>query len=78
MQEEHPDPLNSPNISLDVGRTLFVKNEKMKNALTTGYPAPCFQHKDHLTTFRPNLGNDQISSYKISPIKSAGQMEYGA
>lgn len=32
-------------------------------------PPACSEEKDHLTTFQLNLGNDQISSYKISPSR---------
>lgn len=30
---------------------------------------PSSEEKDHLTTFQLNVGNDQISSYKISPSR---------
>lgn len=32
-------------------------------------PHPAVRRKDHLTTFQLNVGNDQISSYKISPSR---------
>lgn len=32
-------------------------------------PTPSSEEKHHLTTFLLNVGNDQISSYKISPSR---------
>ena len=62
MQEEHPDPLNSPNISLDVGRTLFVKKEEKKRS-DDWLPSPLLSAQrppDHFQTKSGERPNQQL------------------
>lgn len=73
MQESNA--FNSATFKIKVRYKLKPKQKKQQPIngfhliVASKPPRPAVRRKDHLTTFQLNVGNDQISSYKISPSR---------